>query len=59
VCDNSLFVDEGQIIVEIEKKEDFRLKIVCLWIKIRNFAAQIKQLYINKVWISHKTSFYQ
>ena len=59
MCDNSLFVDEGQIITEMEEKEDFRLKIVRLWIKIRNFAAQTKQYIYNKVWISHKTSFYQ
>ena len=59
MCDNRLFVDEGQIIAEMEKKEDFRLKIVRLWIKIRNFAAQIKQYIYNKVWISPKTNFYQ
>ena len=43
----------------MEKKEDFRLKIVGLWIKIRNFAAQIKQYIYTKVWISQKTNFYQ
>ena len=43
----------------MEKKEDFHLKIVRLWIKIRNFAAQNKQYIYNKVWTNHKTSFYQ